>query len=179
MNGVPLRERRTRPSCGVSAASGVGRRVVGPWWSMTRLLPPVLPELRFPWIDPVLIDLPGLVDVRWDGLMYVVGSSPVTSRSGTSLVRATCFFPRELSATWSRRAAATVHVRDRPCGTMAPAAPPAARRVGRLSSHQDRAPSHGQLPGRAQRSIAGTPRGATPRRPARGRIAPRPRPCGG
>lgn len=30
-------------------------------------------ELRFPRIDPVLLDLPGPLDVRWYGLMYVVG----------------------------------------------------------------------------------------------------------
>lgn len=40
---------------------------------MTLPLPPVLPELRFPWIDPVLLDLPGPVDVRWYGLMYLLG----------------------------------------------------------------------------------------------------------
>lgn len=30
-------------------------------------------EVPFPWIDPVAIDLPGPVDLRWYGLMYVVG----------------------------------------------------------------------------------------------------------
>lgn len=36
-------------------------------------LVPLLLEVRFPWIDPVLVDLPGPVDVRWYGLMYLVG----------------------------------------------------------------------------------------------------------
>jgi len=30
-------------------------------------------ELRFPWIDPVLVDLPGPIDLRWYGAMYGVG----------------------------------------------------------------------------------------------------------
>lgn len=29
--------------------------------------------MRFAWIDPVFLDLPGPVDVRWYGLMYLVG----------------------------------------------------------------------------------------------------------
>ena len=32
-----------------------------------------LAEIRFPWVDPVAIELPGPVDVRWYGLMYLVG----------------------------------------------------------------------------------------------------------
>lgn len=40
---------------------------------MTLPMPPVLLELRFPWIDPVLVDLPGPIDLRWYGLMYIVG----------------------------------------------------------------------------------------------------------
>lgn len=35
--------------------------------------PPILAELRFPRVDPVLLDLPGPVDVRWYGVMYLVG----------------------------------------------------------------------------------------------------------
>jgi phosphatidylglycerol:prolipoprotein diacylglycerol transferase len=34
---------------------------------------PILTELRFPRVDPVLLDLPGPVDVRWYGVMYLVG----------------------------------------------------------------------------------------------------------
>ena len=34
---------------------------------------PILAELRFPRVDPVLLDLPGPVDVRWYGVMYLVG----------------------------------------------------------------------------------------------------------
>lgn len=33
----------------------------------------ILAELRFPRVDPVLLDLPGPVDVRWYGVMYLVG----------------------------------------------------------------------------------------------------------
>lgn len=33
----------------------------------------VLLEIRYPWIDPVALDLPGPIDVRWYGLMYLVG----------------------------------------------------------------------------------------------------------
>lgn len=33
----------------------------------------LLLEIRYPWIDPVAIPLPGPVDIRWYGLMYVVG----------------------------------------------------------------------------------------------------------
>jgi phosphatidylglycerol---prolipoprotein diacylglyceryl transferase len=29
-------------------------------------------EIRYPWIDPVALELPGPVDVRWYGLMYLV-----------------------------------------------------------------------------------------------------------
>ncbi|HEV2149601.1 MAG TPA: prolipoprotein diacylglyceryl transferase [Longimicrobiaceae bacterium] len=34
---------------------------------------PALLEIRFPWIDPVALDLPGPVDVRWYGLAYLLG----------------------------------------------------------------------------------------------------------
>ena len=34
---------------------------------------PIFAELRFPRVDPVLLDLPGPVDVRWYGVMYLVG----------------------------------------------------------------------------------------------------------
>lgn len=30
-------------------------------------------EVPFPWIDPVAINLPGPIDVRWYGLMYMLG----------------------------------------------------------------------------------------------------------
>jgi len=40
---------------------------------MTPTTPAALLELRFPWIDPVLLDLPGPLDLRWYGLMYGVG----------------------------------------------------------------------------------------------------------
>jgi phosphatidylglycerol:prolipoprotein diacylglycerol transferase len=30
-------------------------------------------EVTFPWVDPVALDLPGPVDVRWYGLMYLAG----------------------------------------------------------------------------------------------------------
>lgn len=33
----------------------------------------LLLEIRYPWIDPVAVDLPGPFDVRWYGLMYLVG----------------------------------------------------------------------------------------------------------
>jgi phosphatidylglycerol---prolipoprotein diacylglyceryl transferase len=33
----------------------------------------LLLELRYPWIDPVAIDLPGPIDLRWYGLGYLVG----------------------------------------------------------------------------------------------------------
>ncbi len=33
----------------------------------------MLAEIRFPFIDPVLLDLPWAIDIRWYGLMYVVG----------------------------------------------------------------------------------------------------------
>jgi phosphatidylglycerol:prolipoprotein diacylglycerol transferase len=35
--------------------------------------PLALAEILFPWVDPVALDLPGPVDVRWYGLMYLVG----------------------------------------------------------------------------------------------------------
>jgi phosphatidylglycerol:prolipoprotein diacylglycerol transferase len=36
--------------------------------------PPIaLAEIAFPWVDPVAIDLPWPLDVRWYGLMYLVG----------------------------------------------------------------------------------------------------------
>jgi phosphatidylglycerol:prolipoprotein diacylglycerol transferase len=35
--------------------------------------PRLLAELRFPRVDPVLLDLPGPIDVRWYGVMYLVG----------------------------------------------------------------------------------------------------------
>lgn len=40
---------------------------------MTAPLLSLLLEVRFPWVDPVLIDLPGPLDVRWYGLMYLAG----------------------------------------------------------------------------------------------------------
>lgn len=42
---------------------------------MTLSLPATLAllEVSFPWIDPVAIDLPGPLDVRWYGLMYLAG----------------------------------------------------------------------------------------------------------
>jgi phosphatidylglycerol:prolipoprotein diacylglycerol transferase len=33
----------------------------------------VLIEIRFPWIDPVALDLPGPIDIRWYGLAYLLG----------------------------------------------------------------------------------------------------------
>jgi phosphatidylglycerol---prolipoprotein diacylglyceryl transferase len=33
----------------------------------------LLLELRYPWIDPVALDLPGPIDIRWYGLGYLVG----------------------------------------------------------------------------------------------------------
>lgn len=33
----------------------------------------VLAEIRYRWIDPVFFDLPGPIDVRWYGLMYLLG----------------------------------------------------------------------------------------------------------
>lgn len=33
----------------------------------------LLAEVRYPWVDPVLVDLPGPFDVRWYGVMYLVG----------------------------------------------------------------------------------------------------------
>lgn len=33
----------------------------------------LLLEISYPWIDPVAINLPGPIDVRWYGLMYLVG----------------------------------------------------------------------------------------------------------
>jgi phosphatidylglycerol---prolipoprotein diacylglyceryl transferase len=36
------------------------------------LLSFVLLEIRYPWIDPVAVPLPGPLDVRWYGLMYLV-----------------------------------------------------------------------------------------------------------
>lgn len=33
----------------------------------------LLLEIRYPWIDPVALDLPGPFDLRWYGLMYLVG----------------------------------------------------------------------------------------------------------
>lgn len=33
----------------------------------------LLLEIRFPWIDPVALPLPGPLDIRWYGLMYLVG----------------------------------------------------------------------------------------------------------
>lgn len=36
--------------------------------------PSLLLEMRFAWIDPVFIDLPGPIDVRWYGLVYLFGS---------------------------------------------------------------------------------------------------------
>ncbi len=30
-------------------------------------------EVRYPWVDPVLVDLPGPLDVRWYGVTYLVG----------------------------------------------------------------------------------------------------------
>lgn len=39
--------------------------------SLAATLP--LLEVSFPWIDPVPIDLPGPLDVRWYGLMYLAG----------------------------------------------------------------------------------------------------------
>jgi phosphatidylglycerol---prolipoprotein diacylglyceryl transferase len=32
----------------------------------------ILLEIRYPWIDPVALELPGPVDVRWYGMMYLV-----------------------------------------------------------------------------------------------------------
>jgi phosphatidylglycerol:prolipoprotein diacylglycerol transferase len=40
---------------------------------MTVAAPLVLAEIFFPWVDPVALDLPGPVDVRWYGLMYLLG----------------------------------------------------------------------------------------------------------
>jgi len=39
-------------------------------WTLSLAL---LLELRYPWIDPVAIPLPGPVDIRWYGLGYLVG----------------------------------------------------------------------------------------------------------
>jgi phosphatidylglycerol---prolipoprotein diacylglyceryl transferase len=33
----------------------------------------ILLEIRYPWIDPVAIPLPGPIDVRWYGLTYLIG----------------------------------------------------------------------------------------------------------
>jgi phosphatidylglycerol---prolipoprotein diacylglyceryl transferase len=33
----------------------------------------VLLEIRYPWIDPVAVPLPGPIDVRWYGLTYLIG----------------------------------------------------------------------------------------------------------
>ena len=35
----------------------------------------MLLEMPFRWIDPIAIDLPGSLDLRWHGVMYLVGSS--------------------------------------------------------------------------------------------------------
>jgi hypothetical protein len=37
------------------------------------LLSIILLEIRYPGIDPVALDLPGPIDIRWYGLMYLVG----------------------------------------------------------------------------------------------------------
>lgn len=37
-----------------------------------RLVPTLL-EIRYPWIDPVALDFPGPIDVRWYGLAYLLG----------------------------------------------------------------------------------------------------------
>lgn len=41
--------------------------------SLAAALAPVLLEIRYPWLDPVALDFPGPLDVRWYGLMYLVG----------------------------------------------------------------------------------------------------------
>jgi phosphatidylglycerol---prolipoprotein diacylglyceryl transferase len=44
--------------------------VILPGWVLSLAL---LLELRYPWIDPVAIPLPGPIDVRWYGLGYLAG----------------------------------------------------------------------------------------------------------
>ncbi|HEV2129966.1 MAG TPA: prolipoprotein diacylglyceryl transferase [Longimicrobiaceae bacterium] len=44
-----------------------------PFYAAAFSLSLLLLEIRFPWIDPVAIPLPGPVDIRWYGLMYLVG----------------------------------------------------------------------------------------------------------